>query len=122
MKTNATTQELNAALEAVNRKFEGNITIAVNAISRNRNSFTLGVISSRGAGSRIGFTGRRVSAACWHVHGYFFDELIKINPAIWVKSSMATVDVNGGNWQDRNIGSAYSPLYYSDACDCGGVK
>lgn len=82
-------------------------------------TFTLTVESSREKGARRGHQGQRVSAACWHAHGDFFDALFSINPdAVIVSMGTQTITKQDGNWQDRNIGSQMQPLYYSEACDC----
>lgn len=72
-------------------------------------------------GARISSSGRRIAAACWHVHGDFFDALLKIQPnAVIVTRGGpgAVIDKNGGNWQDCNIGSRMSPMMFSEACEC----
>jgi hypothetical protein len=124
MKTNATIEQLNQALIEVNKRFENNIKFKDIEQQGKKVKFTLTVISSFGPGHRLGFSltskgnQRKLAAACWHVHGYFFEELFKINPNTIVKTSNKTVDINQGNWEDWNIGSLYRPLYFSEACEC----
>lgn len=79
---------------------------------------TLTVKDSRGPGSRVGMNGRRISAACWHVHGYFFDYIFEYDPTAMIEAAGEKITIEGGNWQDRDIGSMMFPLYYSQACDC----
>jgi len=86
---------------------------------------TLRVKDSHGKGAKLSYpnpsTGRQrhLINACWHVHGYFFEALLEINENIVIKTAGRTVDKNGGNWHDWNIGSMMYPMYYSEACDCG---
>jgi hypothetical protein len=119
MKTNATIQELETALKEINKRFDNNIRFKRLENSGRRNTFTLTVYNSKKPGGRIGQNGRHIAAACWHAHGYLFEALLKINPEAFVISGGSLrIDINGGNWQDRNIGSIMYPLYYSEACDC----
>jgi hypothetical protein len=123
MKTNATINELKQALNVINNRFDNNIRFkTLEAVNSKKNTFTLTVNDSRKAGGRISNQGRRIAAACWHVHGYFFEALLKINPNIYIISGgTMRIDKNGGNWQDRNIGSNFMPLMYSEACECNPV-
>lgn len=118
MITNATRQELETALTEVNKRFNDNVSFERLTPEGRRMRFTLRVKDSKGAGHRLGFTGRRMSKACWHVHGHFFDALLRVNPDVYIKPAGLTIDRNGGNWQDRNIGSQMHPLYFSEACEC----
>ena len=125
MKTNSTLGELMKALDIVNAKYH-NITFNRHPenISKNRIRFTLRVIRSRGMGGRLSFSTtskgnrRHIPSACWHVHGDFFDALFEINPNIWIKCHEKKISKDGGNWEDRDIGSMMNPLMYSEACDC----
>jgi len=122
---NVTQQDLKKALTIVNRLFEENIMF--NTFKRlGKNSFriTLRVKSRKKAGHRIGFRGQRIISACWHVHGWFFEVLLRINPKAEIKALKRTIYVDSetgaivNNWVDWNIGSMLEPLYYSEACDC----
>ena len=117
MITTATEQEILLAIKKVNERFGENIKLKnIKRLSSKRIRFTLTVINSSGAGAVIR-RNRRVSAACWHVHGYFFEELFKINSDAYVKTTRYTkrhITVYYGNWQD--CGSRYGPL--SEACGC----
>ena len=115
---NTSINELQKALETINKKYDGNITFK--RLDNGKTiTFTLTVKSSREKGARRGHQGQRVSAACWHAHGDFFDSLFSINPdAVIVSMGTRTITKQDGNWQDRNIGSQMQPLYYSEACDC----
>ena len=125
--TNATREDLQHALDAVNKKYGGNIKFRnFDSVSKNRVRFTLTVKNSGGKGARRSAKGQKISAACWHVHGDFFDALIKANDAARVLVGARTVygraawiDKDGGNWQDRNIGSHVFPFMHSEACACG---
>jgi hypothetical protein len=61
-------------------------------------------------------------SACWHVHGDFFDALFKIQPNAVVQVSAGgetrNITIDGGNWQDMNIGSEVYPLMMSTLCGC----
>ena len=113
-----TESELRAALDVVNLQYAGNVEFKKMNFPR----FTLTVEDSGKKGGRIGFTGRKVKAACWHIHGHFFDALFKINPAAYVWSQGGKITKDAGNWQDRNIGSIMNPLMYSDACNCAELE
>jgi hypothetical protein len=114
---NCTVQELQMALEIINHKYEGNIRFK-RLDGGKTPQFTLTVNSSKAKGGRLGQHGRRIAAACWHVHGDFFDALLKVNPSAVITTAFARIDADGGNWQDKNIGSIMFPMYYSEACDC----
>lgn len=121
---NVTPNDLSAALNAVNRVFDGNVGFnrCPDRVGRGYR-FTLRVADSKGPGHRRTHTGRRHPSACWHVHGLFFEALFAINPnaiivSRWVENGRITKD--NGNWQDHNIGSVYRPLQFSSACDCRG--
>jgi len=120
--------DLEAALKAVNVIYGGNITFKWLEADGKGWAFTLGVVSSKGPGHRRSWNGRRrIAAACWHVHGWFFEELFKVAPTakIWSSffrrlddSTSGWITAEGGNWSDGNIGSMMDPCRYSEACDC----
>lgn len=119
MKTTATIEQLNRALDFVNKSFENNIEFKrLEPINSRRVNFTLTVKSSFKPGARRGFSGKRVRAACWHVHGYFFEYLFLNFENIKVIAGNKVMRSNSDNWQNWNIGSIASPLMYSQACDC----
>ena len=118
--TNCTEKELRKALSNTNKKYKGNVIFKrCDVLSSNRIRFTLRVKDSGGKGAKTGFSGRRSIAACWHVHGHLFEEILKIRQDAIIRPSGQKIDINGGNWQDRNIGSIMTPLMFSDACGCG---
>jgi hypothetical protein len=122
MITNATKEQLERAMLHINRQyFNGNICFKGWKEQGRHLQFTLTVHDSKGPGSRHSHTGRRIAAACWHAHGYLFEALFKVDPRIWVQVSLhgnQRITIEGGNWQDRNIGSVAQPMLYSEACDC----
>jgi hypothetical protein len=115
---NAAPIDLEEALSRVNLKYGNNIVWnrKPEPIGR-RFRCTLRVISSRGPGHRIGFTGRHLISACWHVHGDFFDALFDINPNIVIVSRGKEI-TRATNWEDYNVGSLLYPMYASEACEC----
>lgn len=141
---NTTKEQIEAALTATNKVFDNNIMFNRFDVANRkctRWNVTLRTKDSKKAGHRRGqpkFMGfnqpgdfskrKRLHYACWHVHGTFFDELFKIAPESAIKSgsSLANpnrgnngwITVDGGNWEDRNIGSQMVPYYFSEACDC----
>lgn len=119
---NTTRSALFAALDIVNEEYAGNITFQTAPESLNKKetrfSFRLSVIDSKESGARRSATGRRIAAACWHVHGDFFEALISITPTAEIRTAGGVINAAGGNWQDRNIGSYYQPLMHSEACEC----
>ncbi len=119
MQTTATIEQLNAALNAVNAKYDNNIIFksGPEGISAKRRRFTLTVKRSQDAGGRLSHQGRRVAAACWHVHGDFFEYLFDDGVEL-IKAGTKSMKDNYDNWQDWNIGSIAQPMYYSEACNC----
>jgi len=120
---NVTVGELDKALEKTNERYEGNLIWkrSPERVGR-RFRFTLTVKTSKGKGGRRGHSGRRIAAACYHAHGDFFDNLLEIQPEAFVLVAGAKgqkrIDIDGGNWEDYNLGSNWRPLYASEACDC----
>lgn len=118
---NCTIEDLNAALKKVNEKYENNILF--NRLDGNGKNFTLRVNSSSGPGAGRSVAGRKLTSACWHVHGDFFDALFEINPEAVIISGYLPKDRNkinadGGNWQDIERGSLLYPCYASELCEC----
>ena len=126
-----TTDDLYKALEIVNQKYEGNITFNRSPEPRGKHLiFTLRVKDSKQVGHGRGFSfgdrpAKRLTSACWHVHGDFFDALIKevnqdavivIGDKQIYKQSYNTFVT--GNWEDYQRGSNWNPVYASELCDC----
>ena len=125
MITNATISELNLALENVNKKYANNIIFNRYPDKvGNRNSFTLRVTDSSAPGHRLGYRvnkngkRRRLSSACWHVHGDFFDALFEIRKDIYIFSRNSKITIDEGNWKDVNVGSPVFPIQFSELCEC----
>ena len=113
MKTTATRQQVIEAIQAVNQKRGYSLELNRDEqTSRKYYSFTIKT-KSKIPGARISTTGRNMARASWHAHGYLFDEILKSNPEAIILSNGIKIDKNGGNWKDRNIGSIFSPCYYS---------
>ncbi len=118
-------EDVHEALATVNRIYAGNIRFKREPEETGRAvSFTLTVNSSRGAGARRGQGGRRIAAACWHVHRDIYFALYNVNPGARIQTAIA--DYRGYvDFSDQcpstgyiNIGSQASPLYACDACEC----
>jgi hypothetical protein len=115
---NSNMEDMQKALDIINKDYDNNIKWKRFDKVGNNIRFTLRCVSSRGKGAKIGYNGRHTISACWHVHGDFFDALLSINDKAIIKTAKKTIDKNGGNWEDWNIGSIMFPLYYSEACNC----
>jgi len=113
-----TMNDLDAALAVVNKKYAGNIRFYEARPGKSIN-FRLKVNNSKGPGCARAASGKRSGSGCWHVHGDFFEALLKINPEAVIRSKgLLKIDRSGGNWEDWNIGSNASPLDASQGCDC----
>jgi hypothetical protein len=130
---NATVEQIQEALDIVNERYEGNIKFkrfdSKHTRHGARSTVTLTVKDSHAPGHRRGFSfgdrpAKRVAAACWHVHGHFFDALLKVCPDAVIisrgrgRSGELSIDKNGGNWIDYNAGSVMLPVPMSEMCDC----
>ena len=127
MKTNFSWEQLEAALEAVNLIYAGNVKLIRGTERPAWRRFTPRVNDSKGPGAKLFITWshtRRSVAACWHVHGDFFDALWNLpharTMAYYIESGRAG-RMRGpcDNWQDFNIGAPIAPLLYSQSCECG---
>lgn len=126
--TNASEKQMQQALLLLNQMYDDNIEFKTLNPKGNRFSFTLTVKDSKGQGARLStprYLGdnangqqRRIKAACWHVHGDFFDLLFQDCPDAVIRSQRKKITKEEGNWQDWNIGSQMYPFYYSEACMC----
>jgi hypothetical protein len=111
MKTNATKEQLNLALNFVNQKFDDNVQFKeIKQISSKRVNFTLRVKNSSGKGAKIGYSGCKTIAACWHVHGYFFEYLFLKYNDIVIWSLGQKITSNSDNWKGARI--------IANLCDC----
>ena len=121
---NTTYDDIKKALDDVNKRFDYNIRFKhfPETLNQSKTTFTLTltVIDSKGPGSRRGFQRRkdgkrrRLSAACWHVHGYFMYYLNQHAKIVTLGSRVFP----GSQWHDWNAGSQFDPVYMSDLCDC----
>lgn len=116
----ATREQIGIALMHTNCLFEDNIIFKKFQPFGKNYTVTLTVKDSRKPGSRISFSGHRISAACWHVYGVFFDEILKQSTSAIIISNGQKITKEYGNWIDRNIGSIMEPMMYSEACNCEG--
>ena len=116
----AYSQSIRDALTKANEHLHGNLRfktcehVKTRRDGRYEFSVTLTVNDSNEIGSRRSIAGHRISAACWHAHGLFFDAL----PA---GTEIRTGNVKmlaGEKWQDYNIGSRSYPMQASLACNC----
>ena len=122
-----TVNDLHRALEIVNAKYAKNVEYKKINVLNNKSTrwqVTLKVKDSYKAGGRLGHARnkdgnrRHINAACWHVHGDLFDAILSIAPDTIIHAGKIKIDKNGGNWQDRDIGSIIEPWYFSEACEC----
>ena len=111
------------ALLKVDLEFNFNVEFKKCKMVANKNGWcyynvTLKVIDSRKEGARIGVSGRRLNAACWHVYGRYIDNIFQLDEeaVVWTAKKKYTKDT--WVWKDRNIGSILSPAYYSTLCKC----
>jgi len=100
---------------------------------RDRWQFTLGLAPSK-AYQRVSHSGRKVGAVCWHGHRDFFRALFRIcqtsdacrdKTAVSSNWSGGKVTYTAENFERtypatgyQNIGSAFQPMTYRDACVC----
>lgn len=126
---NVTSEDLTKALRITNTLYKGNLRFTSEGLTSlnskgTRIRFRLSVHSSKELGHRLGFhrkkdgNRRKLASACWHAHGHFFESLLFVNCRASIRSGTIVIDTNGGNWQDRNIGSTFDPLRFSQACEC----
>jgi|SRR5579864_3257581 len=112
------------------RKISENLNIVVQIskswITRQKKNgftFTLSLGSSRRF-QRVGNTGRKVFAVCYHGHYDFMKAVYDKDPNARIVSSMAkyenieSFELQAPELAYRNIGSIIEPLEYSQACLC----
>ena len=114
--------ELKLALKKLNEKYNNNVNFKrLEQYGNNKMLFTLKVKDSSGSGARTTHNGRKLVSACWHVHGYFYEEVFKINPHAIIESSytkIKTITKDSGNWQEIPRGTYFNPANMSDLCEC----
>lgn len=113
MKTTAKRETVIQAIENVNNAHGYKIELNRDDQTGKWFNFTL-KSKSKIPGSRVSHSGRNLAAASWHAHGYIFDEIFKIQPNCVIVSGGNKITVDCGNWEDKNIGSYFSPRYFSE--------
>lgn len=134
---NVSMEDMNKALEETNKLYDNNVIFKSIEWKGKNIKFTLTVKTSKGKGSKLSISGlmgfgnpkKRVCAACWHVHGHFFDSLLTHNSKGIIDISMSNKKIYAiadfdsvsihGNWEDYNVGNPYHPVYASETCECG---
>ena len=112
--------EICKALEETNKIYQNNIEfgrfeyLGQTRDGRDKWRVRLRVKDSKGPGARRGMTGRRTVAACWHVHGVFFDHLPE---GVEIEAAGRRFHA-GDRWQDIQVGSILYPCWMSELCDC----
>lgn len=123
---NANMDHFHAALAVVNERYAGNIKFKTLEPKGKRISFTLTVLSTTIGKGKAKVTlpgvsikrGKRIAAACWHVHGDFFDALFNLAPDAEISALGKVITKDGGNWQDWNTGSLMDRVPASECCEC----
>ena len=114
MYTNATLNQIHAAVSRVNEKYGYRLVIKnMERKSSNRVMFTIRSERSGIPGSCNSWSGRKSVSASWHAHGYLFEELLSLGDHIYILSQGRRIDKDGGNWQSMNVGSLMNPVFAS---------
>lgn len=123
--SNVSQQDIEQALETVNKQYNNNIMF--NNFTRRSNTgkswiVTIRAKDSKAPGARTSWNGRRTVAACWHAYGIFMDALPK-HARIFKHLGMNIDRTHnwtspGDPWQDFNVGSIAYPRFISDLCEC----
>ena len=128
----ATEDHIRAALDHIQEKYDHNLEFREGTPDPQGGKgfrVRLGVKDNHAKGASVkqrysfdGFEGERhLRAACWHVHGDFFDELFSCCPYAVIVAQNKVIRKDEGNWQDYNVGSQMYPVYASESCDCDGA-
>jgi hypothetical protein len=145
--TRVNENEMWKALGEVNKRFDNNVDFFIMERRNGKLHFRLKTISNKEPGHTLGYPRKYYNKkydeflnsvkrangipeepeyltkqsnfrwACWHVHGYFFEELFKINPKAKVYSGGKKITVDEGNWEDWVI-SSFHGMRSSDLCNC----
>ena len=128
--SNTSLAQLNRARILAGMKFSQNISFnSIEPANRKETiwNVTLKVKDSSGPGHRLGYqikkdgTRRNLSSACWHAHGVFMYELLKINGDTVIYSRGSRIDKDIGNWLTWLVGFHMGePLYIGSLCYCRG--
>lgn len=114
MKTTAKRQTVVSAIQKVNKQYGYRIELNRDDQKGKWFNFTIQSEKSGIPGSRTSHSGRKLKSASWHAHSYLFDEIFEMetDAIIWSNGKKITADF--GNWEDSNIGSFMSPVYFSE--------
>jgi hypothetical protein len=122
---NATLEQMSLALKELNKKYNGNIEFKRLERVGNKIIFTLKVKDRKALGTALSLSyylhlnkgldtkglPKFSGSASWYAHGFFFEELLKVNSDAVIESTLkgkrVTIDINGGNWQNEKLGSDY---------------
>ncbi len=125
---NATATQLYKAVRATAEDYERNVRFKNGPDPVNQKGtghrLTLTVHSSSKPGGRRSHSGRKVAAACWHVHRDFMRHLYRLAPEAVIQSALATYrgaedfEQTFEETGDRNMGSAFQPCAVRNACKC----
>ena len=125
---NATKAQLFEAVREAANDYEGNVRFkngpdAVNSKGTGHR-LTLTVNKSAGPGGRRSATGRKVAAACWHVHREFMRAVYRRAPEAVIITALARYE-DAQDFEEKftatghgNIGSAAHPQSMRNACEC----
>ncbi len=129
---NVTIPDLYEALRLTNLSFKDNViwNRKPSKVGK-RYRFTIKVKNSKESGAGRSATHirkdgerYRLTSACWHVHGTFFDNLLLVNENAVIGTTIGMhthkISFQGGNWKDYERGSLYrGSILASELCDCG---
>jgi hypothetical protein len=121
---NVTVTQMEVALAIANRAYDGNLQFNRFEPRAKCIGFTLRVKSSKAPGHRLSYSGRHLTAACWHAHRDFMRAIFDIAPNAVLRSCHAVYDgvaMFEANYRDtgyKNIGSMMQPLDFQNACEC----
>lgn len=124
---NVTLDQFRALVADVSESYGGNIVVhpdmRQDGVRVIRLTGRILAKSSREAGARRSWSGRRTPAACWHAHRDVYRELFTRYPNATVQTTMARYTAE--NFEDvypdtgyRNVGSMVAPAYMPELCDC----
>jgi hypothetical protein len=112
MKTTATKETVILAIGEVNQ--EQGYKIELNRADQSGKWFNFTLKSKSGIpGARTSWSGRNLACASWHAHGYIMDKIFELEPKSIIWSNGQKYE-SGFDWQDKNIGSNYQPVYFSE--------
>jgi flagellar biosynthesis GTPase FlhF len=121
---NVTAAQMEKAMAKVNRSYASNVQFNRFEAIKNGFNFTLRVVSSKGLGHRLSMSGRRLTAACWHVHRDFMRAIFDLSPTASLVSCQAAYHGKAdfeAKYPDTagiNIGSMMQPMSMEEACAC----